>query len=188
MVSSGRGTGSRAGRGRCSQGFPECATQIKTLPVPDALIHFLPPIKYDAFSGGVYFMGQSEKIHVSILSTSHQLPIMFPAWKQGARMHVVSRTPFDLAARRFPNQALALDDLYRVLKKENYPSPDQMRKRFPSLDRMKYREKWWVIDIGGGHLRVMFFADFERGRIFIKHISTHAEYDKLTDVYRRTKE
>ncbi|MCM7602146.1 type II toxin-antitoxin system HigB family toxin, partial [Enterobacter hormaechei] len=30
--------------------------------------------------------------------------------------------------------------------------------------------------------------DFERGKIFIKHISTHAEYDKLTDYYRRTKE
>lgn len=103
-------------------------------------------------------------------------------------MHVVSRAPFVMAGRQFPNQVLALDDLYRVLKKENYSSPDQMRKRFPSLDRMKYREKWWVIDVGGGHLRVMFFADFERGRIFIKHISTHAEYDKLTDVYRRTKE
>jgi mRNA interferase HigB len=35
---------------------------------------------------------------------------------------------------------------------------------------------------------VMFFADFERGKIFIKHISTYAEYDKLTDLYRRTKE
>ncbi|ERT13192.1 type II toxin-antitoxin system HigB family toxin [Photorhabdus temperata] len=57
-----------------------------------------------------------------------------------------------------------------------------------SLDRMKYREKWWVIDVGGNNLRVMFFADFERGKIFIKHISTHAEYDKLTDYYRRNKE
>nr|WP_123009398.1 type II toxin-antitoxin system HigB family toxin [Escherichia coli] len=25
-------------------------------------------------------------------------------------------------------------------------------------------------------------------KIFIKHITTHAEYDKLTDFYRRTKE
>lgn len=47
---------------------------------------------------------------------------------------------------------------------------------------MKYRVKWWVIDVGSGHLRVMFFADFERGKIFIKHISTYAEYGKLTDI------
>ncbi|MGS6396881.1 type II toxin-antitoxin system HigB family toxin, partial [Enterobacter hormaechei] len=49
-------------------------------------------------------------------------------------MHIVSRAPFDTAARHYPNQAQALDDLYRVLKKEHYPSPDEMRKRFPSLD------------------------------------------------------
>lgn len=103
-------------------------------------------------------------------------------------MHVVSRAPFEAATRQFPNQAVALEDLYRVLKRENYSSPDEMKKRFSSLDRMKYREKWWVIDIGGGHLRVMFFADFERGKIFIKHISTHAGYDKWVDLYRRTKE
>ena len=69
-----------------------------------------------------------------------------------------------------------------------FQAVDEMKKRFASLDRMKYREKWWVIDVGGGNLRVMFFADFERGKIFIKHITTHAEYDKLTDFYRRTKE
>lgn len=57
-----------------------------------------------------------------------------------------------------------------------------MQKRFPSQDRMKYRVKWRVIDVGSGHLRVMFFADFERGKIFIKHISTYAEYGKLTDI------
>lgn len=71
-------------------------------------------------------------------------------------MHVVSRAPFDTAARHFPYRSLALDDLCQVLKKEHYPSPDDMRKRFPSLDRMKYREKWWVIDVGGGHLRIIF--------------------------------
>lgn len=66
-------------------------------------------------------------------------------------MHVVSRAPFDVATRKFPNQALALEDLYRVQKNEHFPSPDVMRKRF-RLERMKYREKWWVIDVGGGHL------------------------------------
>ncbi|EJK8887968.1 type II toxin-antitoxin system HigB family toxin [Salmonella enterica] len=103
-------------------------------------------------------------------------------------MHVVSRVPFDDAGRQYPNQAAAINDLYKTLKREIYHSPDEMKKRFASLDRMKYRAKWWVIDIGRSALRVMFFADFERGKIFIKHITTHAEYDKLTDFYRRNKE
>lgn len=103
-------------------------------------------------------------------------------------MHVISRAPFDTATTQFSNQAAALADLYRVIKREMYATLDDMKKRFPSLDRMKYREKWWVIDIGGGHLRVMFFADFERGKIFIKHIISHVEYDRLTEYYRRNKE
>ena len=102
-------------------------------------------------------------------------------------MHVISRDPFNQASKRFPNSAQALSDVYRTLKRDSYQTPDELKKVFPSLDRMKYREKWWVIDISGNALRMMFFADFDRGKIFVKHITTHAEYDKLTDHYRRTK-
>lgn len=103
-------------------------------------------------------------------------------------MHVVSRVPFDQAASKYPNAAIALSLLYNPLKKGDFKQPDEMKALFPSLDRMKYRAKWWVIDINGNHLRVMFFADFERGKIFIKHIFTHADYDKLLKKYRETPE
>jgi len=53
---------------------------------------------------------------------------------------------------------------------------------------MKYRAKWWVINIGGNNLRMMFFADFIAQRIFIKHIVTHAAYDKWVKYYRENKE
>ncbi|HCM62490.1 MAG TPA: cytoplasmic protein [Morganella sp. (in: Bacteria)] len=103
-------------------------------------------------------------------------------------MHVISREPFVLASDRFPDHAQALTDIYKTLKQGVYSTPDDLKKVFPCLDRMKYRKKWWVIDIGGNSLRMIFFADFERGKIFIKHISAHAEYDKLVAYYRRTKE
>ncbi|PRD16561.1 type II toxin-antitoxin system HigB family toxin [Pantoea coffeiphila] len=102
-------------------------------------------------------------------------------------MHVVSRAPFDEAVKQFPNDRIALEDTYRFLKRLVAKTPDEMKKYFASLDRMKYRDKWWVIDIGGNNLRIMFFADFERGKIFIKHISTHADYDRLTKYYRENK-
>jgi len=99
-------------------------------------------------------------------------------------MHVVSKGPFDEAAQKFPNDAKALNDVYRAFKRGNFSDPDDMREVFPSLDRMKYRDKWWVVDVGGNNLRLMFFTDFEYGRLFIKSISTHAEYDKLVKKYR----
>lgn len=62
-----------------------------------------------------------------------------------------------------------------------------MKQVFPSLDNFKYKDKWWAIDIGGNHLRLMAFIQFVQNRIYVKHIVSHAEYDKLCDQYRRGK-
>jgi len=32
------------------------------------------------------------------------------------------------------------------------------------------------------------FIEFRDSRMYVKHISSHAEYDRLTDKYRRNKE
>lgn len=98
-------------------------------------------------------------------------------------MHVISRRPFNDAAKAQPNQRQALDDLYRVLRNSNFSSPDEMRKLFPSLDNFKYKDKWWVIDVGGNNLRVLAFIQFLHNRIYVKHILTHAEYDKICKQY-----
>jgi mRNA interferase HigB len=103
-------------------------------------------------------------------------------------VHVISRQPFNEAAGKYPNSALALLDLMRVLEKKTFNSPDEMKRAIPSLDNFKYRKKWWVIDVSGNTLRLMAFIDFEKQKFFVKHIATHAEYDKLTKYYREHKE
>jgi len=94
-------------------------------------------------------------------------------------MHIISKRAFKEAAREYPNQKQALEDLYHVLDKGAFSSPDEMRRVFPSLDNFKYKDKWWVIDIGGNNLRMIAFLQFVQNRIYVKHIVTHAEYDKL---------
>ncbi|ENA1737023.1 type II toxin-antitoxin system HigB family toxin [Yersinia ruckeri] len=103
-------------------------------------------------------------------------------------MRVISKKPFDEAGKLFPNDATALDDIYKVLHTERFLTPDHLKARFRSLDRFKYRQKWWVIDIGGNNLRIIAYIKFETQNVFIKHIVTHKEYDRLTDYYRRTPE
>ena len=103
-------------------------------------------------------------------------------------MHIISRAPFDEAAKRYPNDAQALIDIYKSLKRSTFRHPDEMKKTFSRLDRMKYRSRWWVIDLGGNNLRIVFYADFDAGRLFIKHISSHATYDKLMKKYREQPE
>ncbi|WP_084154431.1 type II toxin-antitoxin system HigB family toxin [Nitrincola lacisaponensis] len=59
---------------------------------------------------------------------------------------------------------------------------------FPFLKPACYRDKWWVIDIGGHNLRMIAFIEFRDNRMYVKHVVSHAEHDKLTDKYRQTKE
>jgi len=94
-------------------------------------------------------------------------------------LHVISRKPFKDAALQYPNQADTLDRIYKALKSGEFKQPDDLRKVFPSLDNFKYKDKWWVIDIGGNNLRLIAFIEFRDQRLFIKHIVSHAEYDKL---------
>ncbi|HCG7330516.1 type II toxin-antitoxin system HigB family toxin [Vibrio parahaemolyticus] len=100
-------------------------------------------------------------------------------------MHVIRREPFDTAARLYPHCSDALDDTYRALKSSKAKTPEELKKVFPSLDNFKYVDKWYVIDIGGGSLRLIAFIEFVGGKCFIKHIVTHAEYDKITNQHRR---
>lgn len=88
------------------------------------------------------------------------------------------------ACVKYPNDRVAIMDAYRVIKSNTFETPDQLRQLFPSLDNFKYKDKWWVIDIGGNNLRLLAFIQFLNNRFYVKHIVTHAEYDKLCQKYR----
>ncbi|WP_337065208.1 type II toxin-antitoxin system HigB family toxin [Rouxiella badensis] len=103
-------------------------------------------------------------------------------------MRIISKKPFDEAATKYPNESAAIKDVYRVMFSGRFITPDELKARFGSLDRFKYRDKWWVIDIGGNNLRLIAYIKFETQNVYIKHIESHKEYDRLTDYYRRTKE
>lgn len=100
-------------------------------------------------------------------------------------MHVLSKKPFNDAAKKYPNDSQALMDLYRVLCATKFESSSELRGVYPSLDNFKYKEDWWIIDIGGNNLRVFAFIQFRNSRIYIKHIVNHADYDKLCEKYRK---
>lgn len=99
-------------------------------------------------------------------------------------MNVISKRPFIDAAKKHPNDRAALIDMYIVLHKTNFQTPEELRAVFPSLDNYKYKDGWWVIDVGGNNLRVIAFIQFVNKRMYIKHICNHADYDKLTAKHR----
>jgi mRNA interferase HigB len=43
------------------------------------------------------------------------------------KMHVISKKPFNDAKKKFPNDASAIDDLYKVLKGGTFYSPEELK-------------------------------------------------------------
>jgi len=72
-----------------------------------------------------------------------------------------------------------------VLKRAEFESPEAMRRFFPSLDNFKFKERWWVIDVAGNHLRLIAYIHFRQNRMYVKHILTHTQYDRLCWRYRK---
>lgn len=103
-------------------------------------------------------------------------------------MRVISRKPFEEAKRNYPQDSAAISRAYYALRKGNFSSPDELKRVFPSLDNFKYRDKWWVLDIGGNNLRLIAFIEFRTGIVYVKHLVTHTRYDALTKFYRESKE
>lgn len=99
-------------------------------------------------------------------------------------MDVISKRPFIDAAKKYPNDRVALMEMYKVLRKTDFQTPEELRGVFPSLDNFKYKDRWWVLDVGDNNLRLITFIQFVNKRMYIKHIVNHADYDKLTTKHR----
>ena len=96
-------------------------------------------------------------------------------------MRVISKRPFNDVKKKFPSDAKALESTYQTLSKGVFKTPEELKAVFGSLDNYKHKEKWYVIDIGGNNLRLLAAIQFVHQRMYIKHIVTHAEYDKITE-------
>ncbi len=100
-------------------------------------------------------------------------------------MHVISKKPFLDASGKYPRDRDAIMHTYNVLRKAEFNTPSIMKETFTSLDNFKYKDKWWVIDMGGNNLRLICVILFSCQKIYVKHIVPHAEYDKLCIKYRK---
>jgi mRNA interferase HigB len=79
------------------------------------------------------------------------------------------------AATRHSVFSAPLDAWYRVAKKSEWRSLEELRRIFPSADAVG---KYVVFNIKGNTLRLIAEINFTTGRIYIRHVLTQAEYDK----------
>lgn len=90
-------------------------------------------------------------------------------------MHVISRKNLKEAAERHAGLEGPLDVWFRIAKKAKWKSLADVRRTFSSADAVG---KWTVFNIKGNQYRLIAEINYVFGRIYIRHILTHAEYDR----------
>jgi mRNA interferase HigB len=90
-------------------------------------------------------------------------------------VHVISRKKLQEAATRHAEVTEPLDVWYRVARKGEWRSLSQVRQSFPSADAVG---KYTVFNIKGNSYRLIVEINYRTSRIFVRHVLTHAEYDK----------
>lgn len=90
-------------------------------------------------------------------------------------MRIITHTRIVEAQARFPGCATALDCWYRMMKRGRYRNFAELRAAFGSVDKVG---PLYVFDVGGNKLRLIAAVHFNTGMVFVRHVLTHAEYDR----------
>jgi mRNA interferase HigB len=90
-------------------------------------------------------------------------------------MHIVSRKRLLEANAHHAELGAPLDAWYRIAKRAQWRSLDEVRGVFPSADGVG---KFTVFNIKGNKYRLIVEINFKGERIYIRHVLIHTEYDK----------
>lgn len=92
-------------------------------------------------------------------------------------MHIITRNRLDAFAQTHPAARVSLQHWFTIVRKTDYASFVDLRKTFPSADQV---DQFTVFNIGGNKFRLIAAIHYNRKKLYIRHILTHAEYDRNT--------
>jgi len=90
-------------------------------------------------------------------------------------MHVISRKTLRAFWERHPDSKTALVRWFKIVRNTQFANFDDLRATFPSADKVN---EWIVFNIGGNKVRLIASIHFNRSKIYVRHVLTHADYDR----------
>jgi mRNA interferase HigB len=90
-------------------------------------------------------------------------------------MHLITRKTLRAFWQQHPDSKTALERWSQIIEKNNFDSFTQLRETFPNADQVG---KLTVFNIGGNKYRLIAAIHFNRHKVYIRHILTHAQYDQ----------
>lgn len=78
-------------------------------------------------------------------------------------------------ARTHPDALAPLNAWFTIVRKTDYTSFADLRATFPSADQVS---RFTVFNIGDNKFRLIAAIHYNRKKLYIRHVLTHAEYDR----------
>lgn len=92
-------------------------------------------------------------------------------------MHIIPRTRLTEFGRRQDDAAQPLRDWSRIIRRKRYGQHLDVRRDFPTADFIGRRKV--VFNICGNRYRLVVDMRYDLGRVYVRHVVTHQEYDRL---------
>jgi mRNA interferase HigB len=90
-------------------------------------------------------------------------------------MHVISKERLREFWAEHPRAKSSLECWHQVAKHAEWKSFSDVRATFNTADAVG---KLVVFNIGGNNYRLIAVIHYDRGKVYIRHVLTHAEYDE----------
>ena len=90
-------------------------------------------------------------------------------------MHVISRKALRQFWERHPDSEMALARWFKIMQHTEFRNFSELRATFPTADKVG---DWIVFNISGNKYRLITSIHFNRGKVYIRHVLTHPEYDR----------
>jgi mRNA interferase HigB len=97
-------------------------------------------------------------------------------------VHVISRRRLQEFWSEHPQAREPLLAWHRVMTTTTFVSLGALRLTFPAADLVRH---WIVFNVGGNNVRLVTAIKFDRRQnVYVRHVFTHAEYDRWNDTRR----
>jgi mRNA interferase HigB len=90
-------------------------------------------------------------------------------------MHIISRKALKQFWEKYPDSQSSLIRWYKIIEINDIFSFNELRQTFPTADLVG---DLIVFNISGNKYRLISAIHFNRGKVYIRDVLTHDEYDK----------
>ena len=98
---------------------------------------------------------------------------LLPRYAQ--QVHIISRKALRRFWEQHPDSESALSRWFKLMQTSSFETFEALRATFPTADKVG---DLIVFNIGGNKYRLIASIHFNRGKVYIRHVFTHGEYNR----------